>query len=93
MTIEEFLANGAKVVDVRTPEEFAGGHVQGSINIPLHLVPTQMDQLRDLGPMVLCCASGGRSGQAEMFLRQNGIDDCINGGPWIIVDSAVRQMQ
>lgn len=91
MTIQEFLANGAKVVDVRTPEEFAGGHVAGSVNIPLHMVPMQIEELRNMGPMVLCCASGGRSGQAEMFLRQNGIDHCINGGPWVMVDHAVKQ--
>lgn len=90
--MEEMLANGAKVVDVRTPEEFAGGHVEGSVNIPLHMIPMSMDQIKSFGPVVLCCASGGRSGQATMYLQQNGID-CVNGGPWVVVDAAVKTIK
>ncbi|HNM27966.1 MAG TPA: rhodanese-like domain-containing protein, partial [Saprospiraceae bacterium] len=54
------------VVDVRTPGEFAGGHVPGSVNIPLNLVPERLEDFRKMKqPIVLCCASGGRSGQAR----------------------------
>ena len=73
------------IVDVRTPEEFTGGHVQGSINIPLQDIPLRMDELRSLPkPLVLCCASGNRSGQAMLFLKKNGIE-CSNGGSWLDV--------
>ena len=84
--LAELLKSGkAKVVDVRTPAEFMGGHVAGSINIPLNEIPSRMDELKTMGNIVLCCASGGRSGNAAMFLKQNGID-CINGGPWTEVN-------
>lgn len=73
------------IVDVRTPGEFAGGHVAGSINIPLDELPRRLDEFKKMDQIVLCCLSGGRSGQATMFLKQNGID-CVNGGPWTEVN-------
>jgi len=73
------------IVDVRTPQEFMGGHVAGSINIPLDEIPVRIDELKKMAHIVLCCASGGRSGQATMYLKQNGID-CINGGSWTNVN-------
>jgi phage shock protein E len=73
------------VVDVRTREEFAGGHVAGSINIPLNEVPDKIGEFKKMDNIVLCCASGGRSGQATMYLQQNGIN-CANGGSWLNVN-------
>jgi rhodanese-related sulfurtransferase len=74
------------IVDVRTPGEFMGGNVAGSINIPLQEIQQRMDELKNLKqPLVLCCASGGRSGQATLFLSQQGIE-CCNGGSWLDVN-------
>ena len=70
-----------KVVDVRTPAEFMGGHVAGSINIPLNELPGHIGELQNREQIVLCCASGGRSHQATLFLHQHGIS-CIDGGAW-----------
>ncbi len=75
------------IIDVRTPSEFMGGHVAGSINIPLSDISTKLDEIKKMNqPIVLCCASGGRSGQATLFLKQNGVD-CSNGGSWLDVNS------
>lgn len=74
------------IVDVRTIEEFSGGNVVGSINIPLHEIVDRMEEVKALKqPLVLCCASGGRSGQATGYLSQQGIN-CINGGSWFDVN-------
>ncbi len=74
------------IVDVRSPEEFRGGHVAGSINIPLMEIPKRMDELKNMkSPLVLCCASGGRSGQAHGYLAQQGIE-CFNAGSWLDVN-------
>jgi phage shock protein E len=74
------------IVDVRTPGEFMGGHVAGSINIPLNEIPQRVSELKSMKqPIVLCCASGGRSGQATAFLQQHGIN-CENGGSWLDVN-------
>jgi len=78
------------IVDVRTPAEFMGGHVTGSINIPLQEIPHRLDELKALKqPLVLCCASGNRSGQATQFLKGHNID-CVNGGSWLGVNYSMQ---
>jgi len=73
------------VIDVRTPGEFMGGNVVGSINIPLNEIQQRMEEIRSLNqPIILCCASGNRSGFAAAFLKNFGID-CVNGGSWMQV--------
>lgn len=78
--------NKTTIVDVRTPEEFAGGNVAGSINIPLHELPNRVDEIKALAqPVVLCCLSGGRSAQATAYLQSIGVA-CENGGGWMDVN-------
>ena len=87
--VKEMLTDGAVIVDVRTPGEFQGGHVVGSKNIPLQEVGSKVNKLKKLNkPIVLCCASGNRSGQATDFLKSKGID-CENGGSWTRVNSMI----
>jgi rhodanese-related sulfurtransferase len=83
-------ANEKTIVDVRTPIEFMGGHVSGSINIPLMEVPDRIEEFRGKENLVLCCASGGRSSQAAAFLQQHGIE-CQNGGGWTSVNYLLNQ--
>ena len=74
------------IIDVRTPEEFRGGHVAGSINIPLQEVQHRLEEIKLMTkPIILCCASGARSGSATAFLKRVGID-CENGGGWMEVN-------
>lgn len=69
------------IVDVRTPGEFAAGHVGGSVNVPLeHLMHTAATALPDRErPMVICCLSGARSGMAVQWLRAHGYSQVTNG--------------
>jgi phage shock protein E len=92
MKINEMIAQRAcTIVDVRTSLEFIGGHVTGSVNIPVSEIPEKLDQLRRLTqPLVLCCASGGRSAYASEFLKQQGFD-CVNGGSWLDVNYLTNQ--
>jgi rhodanese-related sulfurtransferase len=84
----ESIGAGTLIVDVRTPGEFARGHVPGSVNIPLDAIETHVNDLKNKNePIVLCCASGARSGRATRILRANGIDAC-NGGSWVTVNNA-----
>ncbi len=81
--------NAKTIIDVRTRSEFSGGHVAGSINIPLQELEERLDEIRTMPqPIVLCCASGGRSGSATAFLSREGID-CNNGGSWLDVNAVV----
>lgn len=83
--LKAICANGAMIVDVRTPGEFAGGHVKGAINIPLDRLPQQLNKLPKSKVVVACCLSGGRSGQAVSFLKGQGYE-AYNGGGWSSLD-------
>lgn len=87
--IKEMLKAGAVVIDVRTRQEFMGGNVQGSKNYPLQEIQAKISELKKMKkPLVLCCASGNRSGQAASILKANGVP-CENGGSWMQVNGLV----
>jgi rhodanese-related sulfurtransferase len=89
-TITQLLkSKQASIIDVRTPEEFMGGHVAGSINIPLNQLPNRLQEVRQHQNVVLCCASGGRSGSAAQYLKQNNIE-CVNAGSWLDVNYLIN---
>ena len=68
MSYENVNLKEATIIDVRTPGEFAMGCVEGSTNIPLDQVPHKVEEFKNMKkPLVLCCASGGRSGQSKAF--------------------------
>jgi len=88
MNTENIDIKEATIIDVRTPGEFMMGNVKGSINIPLDEVSSRVEEFKNIqGNVVLCCASGGRSGQATMFLQQNGLSNVYNGGGWQTIDA------
>ena len=73
--------NTPTIIDVRTPEEFAGHHVPNAINIPLDEVAQRINELKELPkPIIAYCRSGNRSGMAVAILKQNGIAEAVNGG-------------
>lgn len=79
------LQEGAVVVDVRTPGEFAGGHVKGSVNIPLDRIGNKINELKKHSQIIVCCRSGNRSGQAKRILEAAGFTNVVNGGSWMNV--------
>jgi phage shock protein E len=80
--LESLIKGGAFLVDVRTPGEFAGGHAKGSVNIPLDQLLQQILKFKNKSNTIVCCQSGGRSGQAKIILEKNGIANVNNGGSW-----------
>ena len=86
---KSLLKEGGVIVDVRTPEEYKSGHVKGSLNIPLQIIPTKIGQLKQYPHIIVCCRSGSRSGMAKSILEQKGIPNVINGGPWQNVNKHV----
>lgn len=76
------VSEGAFLVDVRTPEEFAEGNVKESTNIPLDQIAVNLDKFKEKENIVVFCRSGNRSGQAKSILEQNGFKNVINGGTW-----------
>ena len=87
MNTEKIIRNNeGTIVDVRTPAEFSRGSVSGAVNVPLNEISQRLNELKELkSPLVLCCASGNRSGQATDYLSHQGIE-CVNGGSWLEVN-------
>ena len=80
--IKDFLAEGAVIVDVRSKEEFRSGHIKGAKNMPLPNLGNKVAELKKLKkPVIFCCASGMRSGQATSMMKSQGLK-CMNGGGW-----------
>ena len=80
--IAGLLAEGAIIIDVRTPQEFKNGHAKKAINIPVNQIGSKINKIKGYNkPVITCCASGARSGAAASKLRVAGID-AVNGGPW-----------
>ncbi len=88
--LKEIINQGAFLVDVRTPAEFAEGSVAGAVNIPLNILEFELDKFKGKENIVVFCLSGGRSGQAKMILNQNGFQNVTNGGPWHVVDAVMN---
>lgn len=78
----QLVREGANIIDVRTPGEYQGGHIPGSVNIPLNELPGKLKQLDKSKPIITCCASGMRSGSAKSLLTANGFTEVYNGGGW-----------
>lgn len=79
---QKLIQQGGKVIDVRTPGEFAGRHCAGAVNIPLSSIEDRIErEVKDKGkPVLLYCLSGSRSGSALRILRQKGYTNVHNLG-------------
>ena len=83
--LQALQQSGTQVIDVREDWEYGSGHIPGARNIPLGTLPDQASTLQ--GPLVIVCASGGRSAQAAQYLAENGVEQVSNllggTGGWI----------
>jgi rhodanese-related sulfurtransferase len=70
-TAREMWRAGDTVIDVRTSDEYASGHIAGAINIPIDTLPKGADALPD-GAVLTTCTSGGRGGRAADLLALAG---------------------
>jgi len=72
---------GAKIVDVRTAEEFSEEHYPNAINIPVDQLLARIAEFGEKNaPLVLYCASGSRSAYAAKILKTSGYSDVVNAG-------------
>jgi phage shock protein E len=76
------VAAGARLIDVRSPDEYAGGHLPGAVNIPVQVLDQRLAEVgpRD-GALIIYCRSGSRSGRAAALLRAQGFTKVHNLGP------------
>lgn len=81
---QALIAQGAIIVDVRSPLEFNHGHARGSKNIPLDKIKHKVKKLKGK-EVILVCRSGARAGSAKAILERNGIT-AYNAGNWANVN-------
>lgn len=70
--VQGFVSEGATIVDVRTPGEFASGHHARAVNIPLDQIAARASELGEGTRVVVYCRSGARSARAAQILRGKG---------------------
>ncbi|MEZ4297086.1 MAG: rhodanese-like domain-containing protein [Polyangiaceae bacterium] len=76
----ELVTQGATLVDVRSPEEFASGHIEGAINVPVGEVESNLDRIPKDKPVVVYCRSGMRSSRAASTLKEKGYKEVFDLG-------------
>ena len=73
---KEILATGeAVLIDVRTPDEYAAGHIEGAVNVPIDTLAQNLAKIPADKPVIVYCASGHRAGMALSSLRILGYDN------------------
>ncbi|WP_207798998.1 rhodanese-like domain-containing protein [Taibaiella soli] len=70
------------ILDVRTPGEFSGGHIEGAVNIPLSQLRTVEMPMDKNAVIITCCSHGLRSVKAVEILKNRGFVNAHNGGAW-----------
>lgn len=79
--VKALVAQGARLIDVRNPSEYASGNIPGSINIPINELSQRASELGAKDePKVVYCASGTRSALARSLLRSQGFQKVFNLG-------------
>lgn len=79
--IKRAIAEGARIVDVRSREQFDAGHVQGAINVPLLELDARLAEFGDENaPIVLYCNTGQTSGRVASILVRRGFTRVFNAG-------------
>jgi phage shock protein E len=80
--LRPLLDRSAQIVDVRTNAEFKSNADTRAINIPLDQLEGRVKELDRNRPILVCCASGSRSGVAVSILKRAGFTEVANLGSW-----------
>jgi len=92
---QDFTFQGVKpavVIDVRTPQEYAAGHIDGALNIPFDQIDKGIKSVKGLTkeqPILVYCRTGHRSGIAKATLEKEGYKQVLDGGA---IDDLARQL-
>lgn len=78
--VQDKIAAGAFVLDVRTIEEFEDEHYPNAICIPVNEIPHRLSEIPKDKCVIVYCATGARSAYAARLLKSAGYPDVINAG-------------
>jgi rhodanese-related sulfurtransferase len=86
------VPDDAFILDVREPDEWSAGHVEGSLHIPMGRLPERAAEVPQDRRVVVVCRSGGRSARVTGFLRQHGCDAVNLDGGLVAWQAAHRRL-
>ena len=88
--LPELRKKDAVTIDVRKENEFLKGHYPETINIPLQEIKNRLSEIPRDVPVILCCASGARSGLARRYLKRQGFKEIYNIGSWTNLNTQLK---
>lgn len=91
--LDKIIAEGAIIIDVRTTPEFASGHIEGAINIPLGSIRSRYLELDTSKYYITTCSHGLRSIKAEALLKDRGFTHVFNGGASTDLEKIVKKVR
>ena len=88
--IKELIANGAIILDARTPGEYKSGHIKKAVNYPVQTIQSDVHKIKKLNkPVVAYCRSGMRSASAVAIMKNAGIQ-AVNAGSMSALEGFLR---
>ncbi len=91
--LDEKIARGAIILDVRTEGEYETGHIDGSINISLGTIRARYKELDPDKTYITTCSHGLRSVKVESLLKERGFKNVYNGGAWTDLQELVIEQR
>jgi rhodanese-related sulfurtransferase len=76
--VHDWQEGDFQLVDVRSDDEVRRGIIEGAVHIPMPMIPVRANELDANRPVVVYCASGGRSAQVAYYLLRNGFEEVYN---------------
>ena len=81
------------ILDVSTKSKFRNSHIKGSINIPYTEIKSKVEEIKNMQPIIICCATGELSKWAYNFLQKQGLKEVHNGGNWDTVAFLIQKFK
>ncbi len=83
----------AAILDVSTKGRFLKSPIKGTTNIPYDEIEHNLEKIKTMQPLIICCSTGELSKWACGFLKRNGIEEIHNGGNWETTSFIVKNSQ
>ncbi|MNE69878.1 Thiosulfate sulfurtransferase PspE precursor [compost metagenome] len=88
--LDKLIERGAVILDVRTPQEYATGHIAGSVNISLGAIRERYTELDTATTYITVCSHGLRSVKVQQLLQERGFRHVYNGGAWADLEQMIK---
>jgi rhodanese-related sulfurtransferase len=88
--LDQLIRRGAVILDVRTPQEYATGHIEGSVNTSLGTLRERYTELDKSRTYITVCSHGLRSVKVQQLLEERGFKHVYNGGAWADLEHVIK---